>query len=73
MTFKQFENWCNERSCDGCWGAIEAMVCIGMIREIRKLPFWKREKEWRNKYEKKILDEIVNPLKKKMDEFKMQI
>lgn len=47
MKFKEFENWCNERACDGCWGMLEAMTCIGLIKEIRKAPFWKREKLWK--------------------------
>lgn len=29
MKFKEFENWCNERACDGCLGMLTAMVCIG--------------------------------------------
>lgn len=44
MTFKEFTAWCNERACDGRWGMVEAMVCIDLMAEIRKLSFWKREK-----------------------------
>ena len=39
MKFKEFVNWCNERTCDGCWGMLEAMTCIDLINEIRKIPF----------------------------------
>lgn len=55
MTFKEFTAWCNERACDGRWGMVEAMVCIDLMAEIRKLSFWKREKFWRELYEKRIL------------------
>jgi hypothetical protein len=41
---------------------VEAMVCIDLMAEIRKLSFWKREKFWRELYEKRILDEIVEPI-----------
>lgn len=68
MTFKQFDAWCNERACDGCWGMFTAMVCIDLIGTMRKVPFWKREKVWREKYEKQVLDEIVNPIEEKIRE-----
>ena len=51
MTFKEFTAWCNEQACDGWWGMVEAMVCIDLMAEIRKLSFWKREKFWRELYE----------------------
>lgn len=68
MTFKQFDAWCNERACDGCWGMLTAMACIDLTRKMRKVPFWKREKVWREKYEKQVLDEIVNPIEEKIKE-----
>lgn len=66
MTFKEFTAWCNERACDGRWGMVEAMVCIDLMAEIRKLSFWKRENFWRELYEKRILDEIVEPINQKI-------
>ncbi len=69
MTYKEFVKWCNERACDGCWGMITAMVCIDIMRRIKKIPFWKREKYWKAEYEQKVLDEIVNPINKKIAEF----
>lgn len=62
MTFKEYKKWCNERACDGCWGLIEAMSCIELYQTIEKLPFWKREKIWKEKYEQQVLYEIVNPI-----------
>ena len=75
MTFKEFTAWCNERACDGRWGMVEAMVCIDLMAEIRKLSFWKRENFWRELYEKRILDEIVEPINQKIiiDQFAARI
>lgn len=67
MTFKEFEKWCNERSCDGCWGMMTALECIDLVETIRKVHFWKRERVWREK-EKQVLDEIVGPIDQKMKE-----
>ena len=66
MTFKEFMTWCNERACDGRWGMVEAMVSIDLMVEIRKLLPWKREKVWREQYEKQVLDEIVDPINQKI-------
>lgn len=68
MKFKEFTNWCNERVCDGCWGMLEAIACINLINEIMKIQFWKREKFWKENYEQQVLDEIVNPIEKKLEE-----
>ena len=67
MTFKEFVEWCNDRAGDGCWGMIEAMTCIDIISNIRKLPFWKRKKAWMEK-QQQVLDEIVNPINRKIQE-----
>lgn len=64
MSYKEFTNWCNDRSTDGKWGYSEASECISAINEINKLPFWKRNKYWSEKYEFDILDRIVNKTNK---------
>lgn len=66
MKFKEFVNWCNERACDGCWGTLTAMACIDSIGEVKKVPFWKREKFWKENYEQQVLEEIINPIEKKL-------
>lgn len=48
MTYKEFKNWCNDRSHDGCWGLIEAITCISAYEVVSIEPFWKREKVWNN-------------------------
>lgn len=68
MTFKEFKAWCNQRACDGCWGMLEAMVSIDLIETVNKQPFWKREKFWKQEYEQKVLDEIVNPINDRIGE-----
>ena len=65
MTFKNFIAWCNERASDG-WDLLTAMVCIDLIAEIRKVPFWKRERVWKNQHERQVLDEIIEPLNQKI-------
>lgn len=70
MKFKEFVNWCNERACDGCWGTLTAMVCIDLIGKVKKVPFWKREKIWKENYEQQVLEEIISPIEKKLEELK---
>lgn len=67
MTWKEFQKWCNERVCDGCWGYTEAKICIDVIMRIRKLPFWRRKKAWK-KVEQLMLEKIINPTNQKIKE-----
>lgn len=69
MKFKEFANWCNNRAADGCWGFKEASLCCYVASEIYKLPFWKREKAWKNE-EEFIVNNIVNPINKMIEKFK---
>lgn len=70
MKFKEFVNWCNKRACDGFWGILTAMACIDLIDKVKKVPFWKREKIWKENYEQQALEEIINPIEKKLEEMK---
>lgn len=67
MKYKEFVSWCNERACDGMWGYTHVVICTRTMEKIRKLPFWKRKKEW-EKVEPDILDCVVNPVNQKIDE-----
>ena len=69
MTFKQFEQWCNERSCDGCWGYEEASLCIEVIATLRKIPFWRRGKVWK-KIKTRMEYEVINPTNRKIQEIR---
>lgn len=65
MKFKEFNNWCNDRACDGCWSAKTAIYCINVCSYINDFPFWKREKIWRENFENKIIKDIVEVIDKK--------
>lgn len=66
MTFKEFNNWCNDRAIDGCWSMEVAELCIRINTLVNKKPFWKREKFWRNEVNSNsdIENIIVNPINK---------
>lgn len=69
MTYKEFFAWCNDRAADGCWGIETAIYCIDIINQIRKEPFWKREKKWKELNEKyTIVEDIINPINNKINE-----
>lgn len=68
MTFKDFEKWCEERACDGLWGFQEAVLCTDIICILRKKPFWRREKAWRNGFRTFVVNKIVHPVNKRIEE-----
>lgn len=68
MKFKEFVSWCNDRTCDGCWSMLVALTCINVIDKVREVPLWKREKYWKQEYESRVLEEIVNPINQKIKE-----
>lgn len=47
MTHKQFINWCNERACDGLWDFITAITCLNIIEQMKRTPFYKKKKKWK--------------------------
>lgn len=67
MTFKQFRRWCNDRACDGWWGHQEALLCIDVMSQIQKLPFWKRERVWKQ-IEGRMMLEVIGPTNRKIKE-----
>lgn len=70
MTFREFESWCNQRACDGCWGMLEAMTCIDILNTINRKWFWKREKFWQEEYATDVMEQIVKPIEKKIEELR---
>ena len=48
MKFREFVSWCNQRAADGCWGMLEAMVCVDIIETVRKGRFCLRFPEEQN-------------------------
>lgn len=67
MKYREFEDWCNDRAHDGCWGMKEAIICIRCIEDIQSRPFWKRKERWRE-VEEDIVSIIVNPINEKISE-----
>ena len=65
MTFKEFNEWCNCRACDGRWSANTSIYCMAICRKISALPFWKREKAW-DEVKDFIEKEIVQVIDKKI-------
>lgn len=60
VTFKEFDNWCNTRACDGRWSLSDAIHCSTICSQILSIkPIFgrskKREKEW-----EKIRGEVFN-------------
>lgn len=70
MKYKEFRKWCNDRCFDACWGMNEAIICTGVIEDMRKYPFWKREKVWRDIYRDEILSAIVEPTNELIKRYK---
>ena len=66
MTFKEFTKWCNARACDGNWGLHHVLTCTSIYNEIKEIPFWKRERVFKNKYAKHVYEEIVKPINEKI-------
>ena len=65
MTFKEFNEWCNCRACDGRWSANTAIYCIAICREINALPFGKRKRAW-DEVKDFIEKEVVQVIDKKI-------
>ena len=68
MTFKEFVDWCNERACDGCWGMGAAIECINVITEVRKQPFWRRDKKWQEINKEYNFELLVNSIDQRIKE-----
>ena len=68
MKYKEFSDWCNQRACDGCWSSATAICCIGICETINAEHFWKREKIWKEKYEKEIVRDVVEVINEKRRE-----
>lgn len=69
MTYKEFREWCNERACDGCWGAREAIFCCEIMARINRLPFWKRKKAWSGCKEE-VEKLVIAPINQKIKEWR---
>lgn len=69
MTYKEFNDWCNQRACDGCWSAETVLFCLEILKEVENQPFWKRSRKWEELNTKySIQDNVINPINNKMIE-----
>lgn len=59
MKYKDFIDWCNDRATDGDWNLQLATECINIIEEFKKIPWWKRNKIWKQIYEQQVASLIV--------------
>ena len=68
MTFKEFMEWCNDRVCDVTWNLREVMVVLDIVSDVMKTMPWRREKYWKKYYESRVMQQIVIPINKRIEE-----
>lgn len=70
MTFKDFFAWCNEKVCAGAefWNLREVTVVVDIVEDVRKRLPWRREKYWKKRYESRVMQQIVIPINKRIEE-----
>lgn len=69
MKFREFVDWCNQRACDGCWSMQTAVFCIDVVQQVRKQPFWKREKKWQELNADGYIEKaVIFPIEEKIAE-----
>lgn len=66
MTYREFRQWCKKRVHDGCWGMLEALTCCDIVSEMQLLPFWRRERVWRESEARKVAQKIVEATNRKI-------
>lgn len=73
LTYRQFVVWCNERAADGCWGLTTAVICMDIMRQMRRCSIFKRKKLWNElNANNDIYLTIVKPTNEKIEEFYSQ-
>lgn len=61
MRFKEFEQWCYDRSIEGYLTDELAIDCFLLIKDIYERPFWMRRRVWKI-IEHEIIENIVIPI-----------
>ena len=69
MKFKEFIAWCHDRACDGFWSRREVLEVLDILDDVRKKLPWRREKYWKKKHESRVMQRIVIPTNKRIEEF----
>ena len=72
MTYKEFNDWCNDRVYDSMWGIKEAMYCASICSDISNYSrfCFKREKKWKNDERRETAEKIVAETNKLIDKLK---
>jgi len=74
MTFMDFDKWCNDRACDGCWSMNTAIACINIVDKYNKIWFkWRREQIWNKSEDKIIAEQIVTEINQKIKKYRAQL
>ena len=63
MKFTEFKIWYKEYSSTNIMENEDKEVCESAIREIEILPYWRREKYWRDELKEDITINILNKVK----------
>lgn len=70
MKFREFVSWASDRAADGFWNYQIATVSLAIIHDVQKIPFWKRERIWKDKFENDVLNDLVYPVNKRIAEWR---
>lgn len=71
ISFKEFCDWCTCRAGDGFWSKNTAITCMAIGDAVYKKWFsWRRERYWREIFEKDVREQIVNPTERAIVAYK---
>lgn len=65
MKFKDFAKWYEQNSSNSHWNSSMSSYCENVIRKLRNVKWWRRERVWKRNYEDIVLRNIVVPFKVK--------
>ena len=65
MTFKRYRKWCLARAADRHWTPDEAKFCLIILRNISRMPVWKRWIVWR-KLQNGVIHGVVEPVNRRI-------
>lgn len=69
MTYKEFMNWCYDRSCDGLWYVDIGIQCCRIADVLYSVPLWKRKQLWDNlNADNFIVKNFVEPVNQRISE-----
>ena len=71
MTYKEFKKWFKHyrayKNGQFC-GMFRNSISREIIESMNKYPFWRREKIWKEKYEKMVVENIVDTVENEVEE-----